>query len=190
MNRKTVIAVVGTGYESEPAVSNAKELGGLIAKKGWVLITGGRDAGVMQAANEGAKTAKDQDAKAAKDEGAKTAKDEDATTAKDSLRIGILPNSETKISKLVEVAIITDTGQARNNIIVLSADVVVACGVEGAGTASEVALALKNGKDVILLAANEASQKFFAGIGAGRVHNAASAQEVIQLIVDRGLFRQ
>src|SRR5687767_3905854 len=126
MSRRPVIAIVGAGGEIEPAVSNAREVGRMIADRGWVLISGGRNAGVMKAANEGAKT------------------------AKESLTIGILPDSDTSVSNAVDVAIITDTGNARNNIIVLSADVIIACGVDGAGTASEISLAMKNRKQVIL----------------------------------------
>ena len=59
MTRKPVIALVGTGRDIEPALSNARELARLIARNGWVLITGGRNAGVMKAANEGAKAGAD-----------------------------------------------------------------------------------------------------------------------------------
>jgi uncharacterized protein (TIGR00725 family) len=160
MPRKPVIAVIGAGRELEPAVSNARELGRLIAERGWVLITGGRNAGVMRAANEGAKS------------------------AKDSLTIGILPNRDEEISAAVDVAIVTDTGEARNNIIALSADVVIACGVDGAGTASEVSLAIKNGKQVILLAASDAAKEFFKGIGDDQIHLAESESEAIDLADD------
>jgi uncharacterized protein (TIGR00725 family) len=156
--KKPVIAIVGAGRNVEPSVSNARELGRLIAENGWVLITGGRDAGVMKAANEGAKE------------------------AKDSMTIGILPNRDADVSPSVDVAIVTDTGEARNNIIVLSADVVVACGVEDPGTASEVALAIKNGKPVILLDANETAINFFTGIGGNKIHLVHSPEEVIQKV--------
>jgi len=162
MLRKPVIAVIGAGRETEPAVSNAREVGRLIAWNSWVLITGGWDAGVMKSANEGAKS------------------------AKGSLTIGILPNREADISLAVDVAIVTDTGEARNNIIVLSADVVIACGVEGAGTASEVALALKNGKPVILLGADDAAIEFFMNIDSQKIHVAASPAEAVQIA--RGLI--
>jgi uncharacterized protein (TIGR00725 family) len=156
--RTPVIAIVGSGDENEPAVSNARELGRLIAENGWVLITGGRNAGVMKAANEGAKS------------------------AKDSLTIGILPNRNADISSAVDVAIITDTGEARNNILVLSADVVIACGVEDAGTASEVALALKNSKPVILLGANETAQKFFKEIDRNNIRVAQTCDEANEMV--------
>ena len=156
-SRKLIVAIIGAGRDTEPAISNAHELGRLIAENGWVLITGGRDAGVMKAANEGAKEA-------------------------NGLTIGILPNAEADVSPAVDVAIITDTGQARNNIIVLSADVVVACGVEGAGTASEVALALKNGKHVVLLGASKEAKQFFAGIAEGSIHIAESPEVAIRIV--------
>jgi len=62
--------------------------------------------------------------------------------AANGLTIGILPTDDTNaISKAVDIAIITDMGNARNILCPLS-DVVIACGM-GAGTASEIALALK-----------------------------------------------
>lgn len=76
------------------------------------------------------------------------------------LTIGILPGSNNScMSEAVDIAIFTDMHNARNNINVLSSDVVIACGM-GLGTASEVALALKNKKPVILLTDSE-SQAFF-----------------------------
>jgi len=157
MPRKFVIAIIGSGSDVEPAVSNASELGRLVAEKGWVLITGGRNKGVMKAANCGAKQ------------------------AKNCLNIGIINNRDVEISPDVDVAIVTDTGEAKNNIIVLSADVVIACGIDEAGTASEVALALKNGKHVILLEANDSARKFFTGIGENSIHTATSPEEAIHI---------
>ena len=148
MPRRPVIAVIGAGSDIEPAVANARELGRLVAENGWVLITGGRDVGVMKAANDGAKG------------------------ASNGLTIGILPDRDAVITDAVDVAIVTETGQARNNIIVLSADVVIACGVDGAGTSSEVSLAIKNGKPVILLGVNEVAKTFFASIGGKKIHPA------------------
>jgi uncharacterized protein (TIGR00725 family) len=148
--RRRVIAVVGTSREANSSILIASELGSMIAENGWVLITGGRDSGVMKAANEGAKE------------------------VEGSLTIGILPNAETDVLPAVDVAIITDTGEARNNIIVLSADIVIACGVEDPGTASEVGLALKAGKPVVVLGASDAAREFFVGIGAGLIHIAES----------------
>ena len=160
MQRRPVIAIVGSGREVEPAVSNACELGRLVAENGWVLITGGRDAGVMKAANVGAKQ------------------------AKESLTIGILPDADTDVSSAVDVAVVTDVGEARNNMIVLSADVVIACGVADPGTASEVALAIKGGKSVILLGADDASREFLRGIGGDIIRLANTPKEAIQVAGD------
>jgi len=54
-------------------------------------------------------------------------------------------------------------GSARNNINVLSSDVVIACGM-GVGTVSEVALALKANKPVVLLTDHQESQLFFKSL--------------------------
>lgn len=117
-------------------LQNAYELGKLIAQQGWVLLTGGRNVGVMDAASQGAKSA-------------------------NGLTIGILPgNSRNGVSEAVDIVIITDMGNARNNINVLSSDVAIACGM-GAGTVSEIALALKSNKKVILLNDDAESQTFF-----------------------------
>ena len=157
MSRKFVIAVIGTGQETEPAVSNAREIGRMVAEYRWVLITGGRNAGVMRAANQG------------------------ASAVKGSLAIGILPNEETEISPDVDVAIVTDVGEARNNIIVLSADVVIACGVDDAGTASEIALALKAGKPVILIDPSDAAGKFFAELVGHKIQVVNSPVDAIKI---------
>src|SRR6476661_3433035 len=118
------------GAARPSAASNmaARQLGQLIAERGWVLLTGGRPLGVMAAACAGAKQ------------------------VPGSLTIGILPDSTGGEGPDIDVAVFTGMGDARNAINVLTSDVVVACGVEGPGTASEVSLALIAQKPVILLA--------------------------------------
>lgn len=142
-------------------LQNAYKLGKMIAQQGWVLLTGGRKAGVMDAACEGAKSA-------------------------GGLTIGILPGKDDKgISEAVDIAIFTDMGNARNNINVLSSDVIIACGM-GAGTASEVALALKNNKEVILLTEDEESKIFFKKLSPNSIYiveNAEAAISKVRLIV-------
>lgn len=120
-------------------LENAYQLGQLIAKAGWILLTGGRNVGVMDAAAKGAKAA-------------------------NGLTVGILPNNNTHgISEAVDIAIVTDMGNARNNINILSSNVIIACGM-GTGTASEIALALKANKQVILLNDDTESKLFFKKI--------------------------
>lgn len=125
--RRKIIGVMGGGEICEEKDSEtAYKLGFLIAKEGWVLLTGGRKVGVMDAASKGAKEA-------------------------GGLTIGILPGRDSsQTSDYIDIQILTGMGAARNNINVLSSNVVVVC-KGGAGTISELALALKNNKKVILL---------------------------------------
>ncbi|NJR22307.1 MAG: hypothetical protein HC786_09155 [Richelia sp. CSU_2_1] len=84
--------------------------------------------------------------------------------------------------------IITDTGNARNNINVLSSDVIIACGM-GTGTASEIALALKANKQVILLNASAESKLFFKILAADRIFVVNNVGEAVdrarQILADR-----
>ena len=124
--RKPVVGVMGGSTVSKKVHAMAKDLGGLIADRGWVLLNGGRNRGVMAASAEGAKEA-------------------------GGTVIGILPDKNTKqASPHLDIAVVTRMGDGRNLINVLSSDVVVAC--PGAlGTLSEIVLALKSDKRVILL---------------------------------------
>jgi hypothetical protein len=158
--RKIVIGVMGPGIgATESDQQNAYELGKLIAQEGWVLLTGGRNAGVMNAANMGAKAA-------------------------NGLTIGILPTADDSgVSEAVDIAIITNMGNARNNINVLSSNVVIACGM-GAGTASEVALALKANKPVVLLSDHQESQVFFTSLSSSMVFVAETPGAAIAIAKD------
>ena len=124
--RRAVIGVMGGAQVSDEVAGQARELGRLIAGRGWVLLNGGRDVGVMAASAAGAREA-------------------------GGTVIGILPGRDTGgASPDLDVAIVTGLGDGRNIVNILSSDVVIAC-PGGAGTLSEVALALKNERPVILL---------------------------------------
>lgn len=158
--RKIIIGVMGPGEEATSTdLQNAYELGKLIAQKGWVLLTGGRNIGVMDAASLGAKSAS-------------------------GLTIGILPgNSTNGVSEAVDIIIVTGMGHARNNINVLSSEVVIACGM-GTGTASEIALALKSNKKVILLNNVEESKVFFQKLSPENIYVANDVEEAIAMLQD------
>ncbi|HSB45533.1 MAG TPA: hypothetical protein VLD60_11005 [Nitrospira sp.] len=156
-----VVGVMGPAKARRKDIENARMLGELIARREWVLLTGGRDVGVMHAANQGAK---------------KVAR---------SLTVGVLPSTRDRVSKYVDVAIITEMGSARNNICVLSSQVIVACGLGGSGTVSEVALALKAGKEVILLGATPVEEKFFKKLGGSLVSTVQTAEDAIDVILGR-----
>jgi uncharacterized protein (TIGR00725 family) len=155
-----VIGVMGANSPSPGAVAMARELGQRIAEAGWVLLTGGRPNGVMEAANAGAKA------------------------VPGSLTLGILPTGpDGPVSAAVDVAVFTGLGDARNAINVLSSDVVIACGVEGPGTASEVALALKARRPTVLLAVAPAASAFYQSVAPpGLLHEVATPEAAVTLI--------
>ncbi|MBF2077954.1 MAG: TIGR00725 family protein [Synechococcales cyanobacterium T60_A2020_003] len=151
-----MIGVMGPGETaSDHTIQQAYQLGRLIAQQGWVLLSGGRNTGIMEAVSRGAKAA-------------------------DGLVVGILPHSDrSRMSAAVDIAIVTDLGNARNNINVLSSDVVIA--FEGSmGTLSEVALALKAEKPVILLDWSEQGRSYLRAI-APHLSIAADPDEAIAI---------
>jgi uncharacterized protein (TIGR00725 family) len=124
--RRTIIGVMGGGNVDQGVARLANELGRRIAEAGFVLLTGGRPTGVMDAASQGAHQAQ-------------------------GLVIGILPGPDPDDSSaFVDIAIATNLADGRNLINILSSDVVIAC-PGGAGTLSEVGMAIKNKKPLVLL---------------------------------------
>ena len=152
---ETIIGVMGPGSDAtENDLKRAGELGALIAGKGYVTLTGGRRSGVMEAALKGAKEA-----------GGST--------------IGILPSgNKSDASSYANIVIVTAMASARNNINILSSDVVIACGIE-AGTLSEIAMALKVSKKVILLSDNRKACDFLTELGGGNLLLAATPAEAM-----------
>ena len=123
---RVVIGVMGGGSADAAQEEQAYRLGRLIAARGWVLLNGGRSAGIMEASARGAFEA-------------------------GGLTVGVLPDADRRhLSRFIQIPILTGMGSARNYVNALSSDVVVACR-GGAGTVSEVALALKHGRPVVLL---------------------------------------
>ena len=123
---RTVIGVMGGSEADGRTLAAARELGRLIAGRGWVLLNGGRSAGVMDASAAGAREA-------------------------GGLVVGVLPDRDTtRTSEHVDVAILTGLGDARNVVNVLSSHVVVVCR-GSAGTVSEVAHALNAERPVVCL---------------------------------------
>ena len=123
--RGPLIGVIGTGTGSQEIDVVAAEVGREIARHAAVLVCGGLG-GVMTAAARGAKEV-------------------------GGYTVGILPGADTReANPYIDFAIATNMGQARNAIIVQTADVLIA--IAGSyGTLSEIALGLKAGKPVITL---------------------------------------
>jgi uncharacterized protein (TIGR00725 family) len=132
-----IIGVMGPGEKaSNEEIHLAYQLGKQIAREGWITLSGGRNVGVMDAVCRGAKENK-------------------------GLTIGILPGENLiGASQALDIPIVTGMGNARNIINVLTAHVIVVCGM-GPGTASEVAMAIKGGKEVVLMGASEVAESFF-----------------------------
>jgi len=119
-----ILAVFGAGDALAEEISVAERVGVTAAREGWVVLTGGGP-GVMEAASRGAAEA-------------------------GGLTVGILPNAQADSgypNPWVMIPIFTGAGSARNAFNVLSANLCVAIG-GGAGTLSEIALALKSGTPV------------------------------------------
>ena len=120
-----VIGVVGTANSRPDLDGLAQEVGREIARKGAVLVCGGLG-GVMTEVARGAKEI-------------------------GGVTLGILPGAQTSdANEFIDFSIATNMGEARNSIIVHTADVLIAVG-GGYGTLSEIALALKIGKGVVAL---------------------------------------
>ena len=156
MQNPLIVGVMGGGSVDHETGQSAYQLGSLIAARGWILLNGGRDAGVMAAS-----------AKGARENGGVT--------------VGILPDETTLgVSPFIQIPILTGMGNARNCINVLSSHVVVAC-AGGTGTISEIALALKSGRPVILL--NFKVQEMFQRyLNAGELFTVQTPKEVIAQI--------
>ncbi|MFC6955167.1 TIGR00725 family protein [Halorubellus litoreus] len=109
------VSVIGGGNAGEADLKRAREVGRLVAEAGHDLVCGGRG-GVMAAACAGAKEA-------------------GGTT------IGILPGEDRGgANEHVDVAIATGLGHARNALVPLNGDAVIA--IEGGhGTLSELGYA-------------------------------------------------
>lgn len=139
-NRKPIIGVMGPGNPKDSSIlKHAEELGRQISKRNWILLTGGRKSGVMDAASKGA-------------------------NEKGGEVIGILPgDSHLGMSDYVSIPIMTGVGSARNNINILTADVVIVCGM-GLGTSSEAALAIKHGKPTLFIKVEKSHRDFFQSL--------------------------
>src|SRR5262245_46919658 len=123
------VAVVGPGEDASPrAVADAEAVGRLLAARGWVTVTGGRAAGVMAAAAEGA-------------------------TGAGGVALGLLPGEDSRdAAPGLTVALATGLGEARNAVLVTTAVAVISCGINS-GTVSELALALRAEKPTVLVGA-------------------------------------
>lgn len=145
------IAVVGDSACSAEEARLAETVGELLAQQGSTIFCGGLG-GVMEAVCRGAKS-------------------------KGGLTVGILPGGErNNANPWIDVPVVTGMGEARNAVLVKSAQAVIAIG-GGYGTLSEIAYALKSGTPVIGLNTWSLSQPGREGDSIIRVQSATEAVE-------------
>ena len=146
------LTVIGSASCREEVAALAREVGQEIARRGAVLVCGGRG-GVMEAACQGAK-------------------------AMGGVTVGILPGTDRReANPYVDVPIVTGLGEARNAIVVRTADAVIAVS-GGYGTLSEIGLALKMGRPVVGLGTWELRQ---SGQPVAAVVQADSPAQAVEL---------
>jgi len=118
-----IIAVIGASSCSAEEAKLAESVGELLAQQGANIVCGGLT-GVMEAVCRGAKS-----------EG--------------GLTVGILPGENSNMANpWVDIPVVTGLGEARNVVVVKSAQAVIAIG-GSYGTLSEIAYALKSNIPVI-----------------------------------------
>jgi uncharacterized protein (TIGR00725 family) len=122
-SRRRLVAVCGESDPQTPLADVAFDVGRGIAERGAVLICGGMS-GVMEHAARGARSA-------------------------GGLTVGLIPTDDVNDANgFIDIAIATGLGHARNALLALTADGVIAIG-GGLGTLSEIALALRNRRPAI-----------------------------------------
>ncbi len=154
------VAVIGPSRATPAVAAAAFQVGVLIARGGANLVCGG-GGGAMEAACRGARSA-------------------GGTT------VGILPGpTREDANPFVDIAIPTGMGEARNALVVRAADAVIAVG-GGAGTLSEIGLALKMGRPVIGLGTWEVAPppEGTADIAIERVLSPEAAVKLLRLPAD------
>jgi uncharacterized protein (TIGR00725 family) len=121
------VGVVGPGSDSATRedVACARRLGALLAQRHVVVICGGLG-GVMEAVCEGARSV-------------------------DGMTVGLLPGDRRQDGNPhLTIALPTGLGELRNGLLVRASEAIVSIG-RSWGTLNEVALALRQGRRVVLL---------------------------------------
>lgn len=125
MSRARYVSVIGASRATARLVKEAEELGELLARRGFIVVCGGRE-GVMEAVARGVRRA-------------------------GGVSIGILPDDDRRrAAPDLTYSLCSAIGHGRNLSVVASGDVVIALGGSW-GTLSEIGLARSLGRPVILL---------------------------------------
>ncbi|MCC7023104.1 MAG: TIGR00725 family protein [Thermomicrobiales bacterium] len=158
VSRAVRVAVCAPGTATDEELLLAGAVGKTLAEQGCTLVCGGLG-GAMAAASRGAKSA-----------GGST--------------IGIIPGYDDRAANpWIDHVICTGIGQARNALVVATGQAIIAVG-GGWGTLSEIALALRLGRPVVLLGGwgellgNEDGRARIADLG-GEVRFAETADDAV-----------
>ena len=124
--KKRIVVIDHDRHAKQIHLDIAEEVGREIALKNGILICGGNNRGVANAAAKGAKQ-------------------------NNGLTVGISPDPDlTNISKFVDIPILTGIGFARNQILAFSADALISIG-GGVGTFCEMAYGYAYSKPIIVV---------------------------------------
>ncbi len=141
--RRPVLAVLGSGgILPAEILASAEELGRLAVDRGFRVVTGGRE-GVMEVVSRGARSSELWD---------------------DGSVIGVLPDYDPAAANpFVDIVVPTGLGLGRNIVVVAMADVVIAFS-GGAGTLTEIGMAWRLGKPIIVLTGTGGWSEQLAGM--------------------------
>ncbi|MFH1432353.1 MAG: TIGR00725 family protein [archaeon] len=164
VRRQKIIAVIGHASHAEKRhIDTAYEVGKEIAKQGAILITGGNSVGVPNAAARGAKCA-------------------------GGISIGITPSSDGHdTSQYLTIPIHTGMGFARNQILGLTADALIAIG-GGVGTFCEMAYSYVYKKPIIVITNQGGLPEQYAGKyldekKTAMIHEAKTPKKAVELAI-------
>lgn len=147
------VSVIGGGTITDEQAEQARAVGRELGRRGHTVVCGGRG-GTMEAVCRGAQS-------------------EDGET------IGILPSGDrAEANAYVDVAIATGLGHARNAMVPLNGDAVIAL-TGGPGTLTEIGFALIHGRPVVGLESHE-----IADVDLPVVNTPAEAVDWVEAAVD------
>ncbi|MFX1236932.1 MAG: TIGR00725 family protein [Promethearchaeota archaeon] len=160
-NFKGIVSVIGASTIDKETEKKAIEIGRLLAKNHYAVSCGGLS-GVMEAVCKGAKV-------------------------ENGLTIGIIPyKDKNTANKYVDIAIPVPFSQARNVVVILSGDIVVAISGK-AGTLTEIAFAWLYQKPIIALSgvggwSSKMAGKTIDDRRKDKIHEAKTPLEVLEKV--------
>jgi uncharacterized protein (TIGR00725 family) len=155
---KKIIGIMWPWCEAtESDLRNAFKIWEFSASQWFIVLTWGRNEGVMHSALEWAKS-------------------------KWWTTVWILPSDDrSTFSEFIDIPIITNMRSGRNYINILSSDIVIACGMNH-WTSSEVSLAIKPWKQIILVWTSEITNNFYKELAPKQIYIAVNSNEAICMI--------